>query len=155
MKEKRKPKKPTERELEILRDKSASNPGLLHYAHHVGSGVVKPIDRGKVKGRSVQAMYEQTDQQLLQIREQIQLLASQAEQIRNRVEISERIYLSEMSFEPLIGHCYYLYQKADGQDVLSMVSPAEWGHAHPYRDFIAEVKLQADHTWEIRKNNNK
>ena len=57
----------------------AANPGLLPYAHHVGSALIKPIDRGRVRGRALSAMYEQTDRQLDQIREQVELLAAQAD----------------------------------------------------------------------------
>ena len=52
-------------------DKVAENPHLLPYAHTVGSAVIKPIDKGRVKGLAVTAMYEQTEIQLDQIREQI------------------------------------------------------------------------------------
>jgi len=31
---------------------------------------------------------------------------------------------------------------------MSMVSPGEWGKKMPY-DFVATIKLLADHTWDI------
>ena len=65
-------------------DKVAENPHLLPYAHTVGGAVIKPIDKGKVKGLAVTAMYEQTEMQLDQIREQINLLAEQAKGIKER-----------------------------------------------------------------------
>ncbi|MEZ4981264.1 MAG: DUF2452 domain-containing protein [Saprospiraceae bacterium] len=76
-------------------------------------------------------MYEQTDMQLKQIKEQIDLLASQAKSIQKRVAISENIYLAEMNFKPLMGHTYHLYQKNSGDFVLSMVGPDEWGKTKP------------------------
>lgn len=45
-------------------------------------------------------MYEQTDRELGQIYEQMQLLAKQAREIQKRVEISESIYKAQVSFEP-------------------------------------------------------
>ena len=133
----------------IDKDKVAENPHLLPYAHNVGSAVIKPIDKGRVKGLAVSAMYEQTEMQLDQIREQINLLAQQAQAIKDRVEISETIYLAEIGFKPLIGHTYHLYKKKDESHVLSMVAPEEWGSNTPY-EFIATVKLLSDHTWEIQ-----
>ena len=132
----------------IDKDKVAENPHLLPYAHTVGGVVIKPIDKGKVKGRAVSAMYEQTEQQLVQIREQIELLAQQAKKIQDRIAISEQIYTAEMSFEPLIGFTYHLYEKSDGKYVLSMVAPKEWGKEAPYT-FIASATLLSDHTWEV------
>jgi len=75
----------------IDKDKIAENPHLLPYAHTVGGAVIKPIDKGRVKGLAVGAMYEQTEMQLDQIREQINLLAEQANKIKARVEISEKV----------------------------------------------------------------
>ncbi|MCB0706306.1 MAG: DUF2452 domain-containing protein [Saprospiraceae bacterium] len=129
-------------------DKIAENPHLLPYAHTVGGALIKPIDRGRVKGLALSSMYDQTDMQLGQIREQIELLASQAKKIQARVLISERIYQAETPFKPLIGHGYHLYQRSNSRFVLSMVSPVEWGAKPPYQ-FIASVRLLADHTWEI------
>lgn len=129
-------------------DKIAENPHLLPYAHTVGGAVIKPIDKGRVKGRAVAAMYEQTDLQLAQIKEQIDLLADQARKLQQRVQISEEIYQTDMNFEPLIGRMYYLYRRSSGKTVLSMVSPQEWGTKPPYT-FVAKVKMLADHTWDV------
>lgn len=131
-------------------DKVAENPHLLPYAHTVGGVQIKPIDKGRVKGRAVSAMYEQTDMQLDQIRKQIELLAEQAKHIQDRVQISEQIYQAEVNFEPLIGFVYHLYERSNGKFVLSMVGPDEWGSKPPYL-FISTVKMLADHTWEIQE----
>lgn len=136
-------------DLEKMKEKTTENPGLLPYAHQSGSAVIKPEDKGKITGRAVAAMHSQTDMQMAQIYQQMQLLADQAKTIQKRVEVSERIYQSSMAFEPLINHHYYLYEKEDGSDFLSMVAPEEWGRKKRYSKFIAEVRLLADHTWEI------
>ena len=133
-------------------EKIAENPHLLPYAHTVGGAVIKPMDKGRMKGRAVAAMYEQTDLQLAQIKEQIDLLAQQARRLQERVSISEEIYLTDMNFEPLIGRIYFLYRQPSGKTVLSMVSPDEWGKKSPYT-FVAEVKMLADHTWDVLRTN--
>lgn len=132
----------------IDKDKVADSPHNLPYAHTVGGVQIKPIDKGKTKGRAVTAMYKQTDMQLAQIRKQIELLAHQAKAIQSRIAISEQIYGAEMNFEPLIGFAYHLYERSDGTSVLSMVAPREWGDNPPYR-FLATVELLADHTWDV------
>ncbi len=95
----------------IDKDKVAENPGLLPYAHTVGSAVIKPEDKGKIKGRAVVAMRQQTERQMSQLYKQMQLLADQANELKKRVEVSERIYSADIGFEPLIGHTYYLYDR--------------------------------------------
>lgn len=129
-------------------DKVAINPHLLPYAHERGGASIKPMDVGKVKGLAMTAMYEQTDMQLDQIKAQIELLAKQAQAIHQRMTISERIYEAQMGIDPIINRTYYLYVKKSGENVLSMVSPEEWGAKGPYR-YVATVKLLGDHTWDV------
>lgn len=133
----------------IDKDKVAEQPGLLPYAHHAGSAMIKPEDRGKIKSRALSAMYEQTDMQMKNIHEQIQLLALQAQQIKDRIAVSESIYSTNIRFEPLIGKVYHLYKDEAGNSTLSMIAPNEWGKVCPYPVFVSTVKLLADHTWEL------
>ena len=132
----------------IKEDDIAENPHLLSYAHTRGGAVIKPVDRGRVKGMAMNAMYEQTDMHLDQIREQIEVLARQAKAIQDRVAISEKIYQAKINFQPRIGHTYYLYEREGGESVLSLVAPNEWGPNPPF-SYIATVKLLSDHTWDI------
>ena len=67
------PDEPANKPLEnfqnpIDKDKIAESPHLLPYAHTVGGALIKPIDKGRVKGLAVASMYEQTEMQLDQIR---------------------------------------------------------------------------------------
>ena len=130
-------------------DKVTENPHNLPYAHTAGGALVKPEDKGKIHGRAVAAMEQQTSMQLDQIKQQMELLAKQASDLQSRVEISNRIYEADMNFEPLVGHTYHLYQKENGRYVLSMIGPNEWGKSPKYSQFIASASLLADHTWQV------
>ena len=140
-------------DLERMKEKTTENPGVLPYAHHAGSAIIKPEDKGKITGRAVAAMHSQTDMQMSQIYQQMQLLADQAKKIQARIEVSERIYQASIAFEPLINHHYFLYQKPDGTDFMSMIAPEEWGRKKDFAQFIAEIRLLADHTWDILREN--
>jgi hypothetical protein len=120
---------------------------VLPYASSVGSVIVKPTEEGVIKHKALQAMEEQTNMHLDQIRQQIELLARQAQEIRKRKELSVMVYQAKLNFQPVIGHIYFLYQKNDDSHILSMISPKEWGLKGPFKQFIAAVKLLADHTW--------
>jgi hypothetical protein len=130
-------------------DKITENPHNLPYAHNVGSPVVKAEDQGKIKGRALNAMEHQTDMQMDQIRQQMQLLAEQAKKLQHRKIVSERIYGAEMRFEPLINHIYHLYKKEDGNYLLSLIAPNQWGRSKKSFSFTATVRLLADHTWDV------
>jgi len=142
-------------DLEKDRDKITDLPGLIEYAHHAGSAIIKPLDKGRIRGNAVSAMHDQTDRQFRQLYEQMKTLIDQAKYLKDRVEVSERIYQASVPFQPVIGKIYFLYKKKDGTDLLSMVSPDEWGKSFPYEILEAEVRLLSDHTWEIIQTTDK
>lgn len=137
----------------IDKDKITETPSTLEYGHHTGSAIVKPEDQGKLKGRAVSAMEHQTDMQLSQIYEQMQLLAEQAKKLNDRKTISEMVYQAEMRFEPLINHVYHLYQKEDASFLLSLIAPDQWGRSKKSFTFVATLRLLADHTWDVLEKN--
>jgi hypothetical protein len=136
----------------IDKDKVAENPGLIAYPHTIGSAVIKPEDVGKIKSRALSAMHQQTDMHLAQIKKQVELLVTQANEINQRIEISEKIYTAGISFEPLIGQVYHLYLKADKYRLM-LVSPDEFGIKRAEElGYVNSVRLLSDHTWEIILN---
>lgn len=143
-----KEKKDTEFVNPIDPEKITENPSTLPYAHTVGGAVIKPTKQGVIRSRALNAMEEQTDMQLSQIKEQIDLLARQAKEIQDRKELAARIYAAKISFKPEINHVYHLYLNQDDAHVLSMIGPDEWAKPK-FKSFLYTVKLLADHTWEI------
>lgn len=129
--------------------KNQEFPGIMNIPHTIGSAVIKPEDMGRIRGQAMIAMREQTSRQMSQLYEQMKVLVNQANEIKKRVEISEKIYAAQTGFEPVIGQSYYVYEKAEGAHVLSLISPGEWGNKLPYKQHIATVKLLADHTWDV------
>lgn len=121
---------------------------VLPYSSSVSGAVIKPNEAGVIRHHALTAMEEQTNMQLTQIRQQIELLAIQAKEIQKRKELSMLIYDAKLNFAPVIGQVYYLYEGKDGAHLLSMVGPKEWGSKLPFKSFVASVCLLADHTWK-------
>lgn len=136
-------------DLDLMKERTTDLPGLLEYAHSIGGFSVVPTKQGEIKGQAINAMKEQTESQMQQIFEQMQLLATQAAKLKKRAEISYDIYHATMRFKPVIGKTYYLYQSNSKTKILAMISPREWGESMPFKSFIATVKLLSDHTWEV------
>jgi hypothetical protein len=130
--------------------KIAENPGLLPYAHTAGGAVIRPEDKGRIRGNAMTAMYEQTDRQMDQLKDQMETLVAQAKYLQRRKQISEVIYAANFGFRPVVGHIYHLYEKKDGSHTISLIAPDEWGSRQPYI-YLATVQLLYDHTWEILK----
>ena len=120
---------------------------VLPYASSAAGVAVRPTGEGVIKHKALSAMEEQTNMQLNQIKEQIELLARQAQEIRKRKELSMMIYDAKISFKPQIGQTYHLYENKNSIHVLSLVAPQEWGSNGPFKQFVASVQLLADHTW--------
>ena len=91
-------------------DSITENPGTLPYPHHRGSAVIKTTKESVIKSRALSAMEEQTDLQMNQIKEQIELLAKQANELQERKRLSLKIYEAKMNFAPIISNIYFLYQ---------------------------------------------
>lgn len=147
---KQKKQKPNEAFVNpIDKTKVAENPGLLPYAHTAGGAVIRPEDKGRIRGNAMTAMYDQTDRQMEQLRQQMETLVNQAKSLQARMGVSELIYQAEVPFQPVIHHVYHLYQrKSNGSHLLSMISPSEWGKNAPF-EHLATVRLLGDHTWEV------
>jgi uncharacterized protein YlaN (UPF0358 family) len=138
-------------DLERLKDKIADLPALMEYAHSVGGFAIIPTKEGHIKSRAMQAMREQTSDQLEIIYEQMKTLALQARKLRERVDLSHQIYEAQMNFEPEISGEYYLYEKEDGKKIISLVAPEEWRDSKGYQKCHAKIKMLSDHTWKIIK----
>jgi|LULG01.1.fsa_nt_gb hypothetical protein len=53
----------------------------------------------------------------------------------------------EYSFEPVIGSCYYLYQRTDGSVFLSIIKPSEWGDGYEIKYLNKKVKFTQNNDW--------
>ena len=135
--------------LELMRLKVADMPSLLEYAHTIGGFAITPTNEGMIKSHARDAMKEQTEDQLGLIFEQMKTLARQVQDIKKRVQISDIIYNVQMTFQPLIGKRYFLYELDQGKKYLSLISPKEWGEKMKGQTYLAEVQLNSDHTWKI------
>jgi len=129
----------------------SQNPHNLPYAHNVSSAIIIPDDKDRIKSNAMAAMVEQTNMQMKQIYDQMELLVNQANVLKERVEISEQIYQAEMGFKPISGHTYHLYEDDNGKFVLSMIAPNEWSRKCKYAKFVATARLLGDHTWDVKE----
>jgi len=72
------------------------------------------------------------------------------QEIRERIEkmydeynTSIMVWESKISFEPIVGKSYFLYNFA-GELTLSLIAPNEWGRGD---DFVGEYLLNSDNKW--------
>jgi len=136
-------------DLDLMKIKTTDMPSLLEYAHTVGGFSIVPTNQGQIKGHAREVMVEQTEEQLNIIYEQMKTLARQVQDIKKRVHISDLIYHAVIAFTPVVGKIYFLYENFEGKRFLSLLSPQDWRDKMNDKTFLAEVRLNADHTWKV------
>ena len=70
-------------------------------------------------------------------------IIKQAEQLKEQVELTERVYSCRYSFEPQVGKIYHVYLDKNGREFLSLVGPTEWKS-----EYVMSVRLTSDMVWE-------
>lgn len=65
------------------------------------------------------------------------------EKLYDEYNTSVMVWESKMSFEPVVGHSYYLYEFKNVK-TLSLISPDEW---NKFDCFIGKFKLTSDRKW--------
>ena len=91
---------------------------------------------------------EQSSKKMMDVfnREQ-QEIRERIEKLYDEYNTSIMIWESKISFEPIVGKSYFLYNFA-GELTLSLIAPNEWGRGN---DFVGEYILNSDNNW-ITKN---
>lgn len=116
-------------------DKVKLTPNLMSYPHHVGAPKIEPVDL---------SLFNQ-----LQAHKVTKSLQKRADEISKLVKglqedyvLNLEMYSAARSFEPVLGEIYHLYEKGDGSQFLSLISPSEWNKKYMYSG-----SLNSDGTW--------
>jgi hypothetical protein len=86
----------------------------------------------------------QASQKMLSVfeREQKEII-ERIEELYTEYKTSIEVWESKMSFEPIVGKTYYLYD-LKGQKTLSLLAPSEWGKNDC---FLGSFLLNSDNKW--------
>jgi phage regulator Rha-like protein len=72
-----------------------------------------------------------------------QEIIQRIERLYDEYNTSVMVWESKISFEPIVGHSYYLYEFKDGK-TLSLISPQQWDK---FDCFIGEYILTSERKW--------
>jgi hypothetical protein len=87
--------------------------------------------------------------------ELVSVLQRQADEVRQRLEITDLVHAAKYNFQIYHGQCYWLARDlARGGTLLTQTGPAEWTTTAPdYYEYICRVKWLGDYTWiEVDSN---
>ncbi|MCH7227602.1 DUF2452 domain-containing protein [Haloferula sp. A504] len=99
---------------------------------------IVPTDLSSFKSRGISEVERDLQQKLVQLRE------TYLEAI-DHFNWNKLVYESEISFEPVVGETYHLYESR-GRRMLSMIAPDEWPMKH-----LASLRLNVDRQWQVEK----
>ena len=120
----------------VWSEESGYDAKLRSYPTTVGAPSFNLPDMTKIKSQSAKKMHEVFD------RERLELL-EKAEKLYEEYNTSMMVWESKISFEPIIGGKYHLYD-FDGEKTLSLIAPNEWNKSN---QFIASFVLNYDNKW--------
>ena len=115
------------------------NANILHYGSSVSAPVIKIEDISSYKQRNVQKIQKKFNKKY-------QELVDEYNNLVDEVKLNQIVYESKFSFEPIIGHIYYLYYGDDGKYFLSLIEPEMWN-----QEFVLSVELNSEHKWVLIK----
>lgn len=123
------------------------------------SGSVKfdlvPVEQQKDIMINVARMH--AEQEYNRIMELVSVLQKQAEEIKQRLAITDMVHAAKYDFQIAHGNTYWLiYDHRKNISRLSIMGPTDWSTGIPEGyEYITQVKWLGDYTWqEIKENDN-
>jgi hypothetical protein len=110
-------------------------PNLLPYPHHVASPKIETVDLSAFNTLQAHKVSKS-------LQKRAEEIASMVQTLQEDYALNLQLYSATRSFEPVLGEVYHLYEKADGTQFLSLISPREWKQKYLYSGV-----LNSDGTW--------
>ena len=131
------------------------NRNVTPYPTDVGAPAFDLIPVEKQKDIMVNVARMHGHQEYRRIMELVAVLQRQADEVRQRLEITDLVHAARYSFQIYHGQCYWLVSdRARGGTLLTQTGPTEWTTDPPdYYEYICRVKWLGDYTWiEVDSN---
>jgi hypothetical protein len=114
---------------------------LKKYPTNLGAPAFEAPNMQLAKAGAAQKMLSVFERERLEIIEKMKDLYEE-------YETSMMVWNSKISFEPIVGHTYHLYEFSSGK-TLSLISPSEWKKQDCY---IGSYTLTSENKWKIVNN---
>ena len=126
-------------DLVVWSEENGYDANIKSYPTNLGAPTFDLPNVGLIKTESAKKMIDVFEQEKHEIINKIKKL-------HQEYSDSIMVWESKISFDPIVGHSYYLYN-FNGVNVLSLISPEQWNKKN---SFIGEFILNSDKKW-IRK----
>ena len=125
------------------------NKNVTPYPTEVGGPAFDLIPIEKQKDIMVNVARLHAKQEYNRIMELVAVLQRQADEVRQRLDITDLVHAAKYSFQIYHGQCYWLARdRTRGGTLLTQTGPDEWTTAKPdHYEYICRVKWLGDYTW--------
>jgi Protein of unknown function (DUF2452) len=123
-------------DLVVWDEVNGYNANLMQYPTNIGAPSFTLPNVGLVKTESAKKMIDVFEREKREIADRI-------EKLYQEYLDSVMVWESKISFEPIVGKTYYLYD-FEGVNTLSLLSPTDWGKTE---NFLGEFTLTSDRKW--------
>jgi hypothetical protein len=125
------------------------NKNVTPYATEAGGPKFDLVPVTKQKDIMLNVARLHAQQEYDRIMELVTVLQKQAEQIKQRLDITDMVHAAEYQFQIAHGNTYWLlYDHRKNVTRLSINGPDDWSSSPPEEyEYITQVKWLGDHTW--------
>jgi len=125
------------------------NKNVTPYATEAGGPKFDLVPVTKQKDIMLNVARLHAQQEYDRIMELVTVLQKQAEQIKQRLDITDMVHAAEYQFQIAHGNIYWLlYDHRKNVTRLSINGPDDWSSSPPEEyEYITQIKWLGDHTW--------
>lgn len=121
----------------IHQKKMTTNFSLLPYGGHIGAPKIDISDLQLSKHVELNKINHY-------FKSKFDDLLIEYQNLLDSYTINETVTKSDYKFIPIVGETYYLYQREDGTNFLSIIEPSTWN-----KKLIYKLKYNSNNVWDL------
>ncbi len=125
------------------------------YALDRGAPKFDIIETKSKKDQHYNLAVQQAQKEFENLKQIADVINKQAQQIKERLEITELVYNAERSFTPVVGATYWIIKDTKKDNIqIVVLGPKDWSHGTPSNyEYLQEIKYLANGLWEKVEDN--
>ena len=122
----------------------------VSYALDRGAPQFSLVEVKSKKDQQYNLAIQQAQQEFENLKQIAEVINKQAQQIKDRLEVTDMIYHAEYNFVPIPGNVYWVAKDTEKNVfILCILGPKDWSTNPPKNyEYISEVKHLANGLWE-------
>jgi len=120
-------------------DRVADNKSTMPYGDSVSAPAITVID--------TESTYKlpKTQEASHKLRSRYEELQEEFRKLVETSDDTQRMYNASISFVPIVGQVYHLYQRENGDEWVSMIEPEKFSGY--YHEYVGSYRLATDSVW--------